>query len=248
MTRESAREAQPLWRAALAVFARAAPVLLLIGVAVAAYASGITHDLEPGALHAHEQALRLQIADHPVLFVAGFMAVYALLTAAFVPVGIPLMLAAGFLLGPWLGGVISITASTIAAFLAYFAARFAVGDLLKRRMGEGKLAAIIRGFDANAFSYMLTLRLIPLSPFGLVNIAAGVARAPLVPYLAATVIGDVPTSFIYTHLGAGLGEVFLRGGKPDLAVMTRPDVVIPLIFLALISLATVAYGRWVHRR
>jgi uncharacterized membrane protein YdjX (TVP38/TMEM64 family) len=95
---------------------------------------------------------------------------------------------------------------------------------------------------------MLALRLLPFSPFGLINLAAGVARAPIRPFLAATLVGAIPTCLIYTYLGAGLGSVFRAGRAPDLSIMTEPRIFIPLLCLAFLSLGGALISRRRHRR
>lgn len=243
MADENARAAEVSKPSVRSLVARALPVLLLAAVAATLYGVGANGTLTVANLQAHEQALRAFVADQPIVFLGGFILVYAVATASFVPVGMILMLAGGFLLGPWVGAAAAILGNTGAAVLGYFAARFAAGDLIRARAGDGRLGKLIAGFGKNAFAYMLTLRLIPLSPFGLVNVAAGVAHAPFRAYLAATVVGSIPICLIYTNLGAGLGEVFRSGREPDLSVMTDPQVFVPLTCLALMSLATAVVGR-----
>lgn len=232
---------------ALAALARAAPILALLAAAVGLYASGVADNVSLGNLREHEQALRAAVAGHPILFVSGFILLYAVGTAAFVPIGMILMLSGGLLLGPWIGAAASVAGATGGAVLCYAAARFAAGGALGRRMTRGRIGRIVEGFGANAFGYILTLRLLPLSPFGLVNVAAGVARTPFAAYVAATVLGSIPICLIYSHLGAGLGEIFLSGRKADLSIMTEPKVFLPLTGLALMALAAALYNRFRRR-
>jgi uncharacterized membrane protein YdjX (TVP38/TMEM64 family) len=99
------------------------------------------------------------------------------------------------------------------------------------------------GFERAPFRYLLTLRLVPLSPFGLVNIAAGCARAPFRAYVAATLVGAVPYSLVYSYLGAGLGRAFLRSREPDASVLLRPEVGLPLLALGALSLISIRFKR-----
>jgi uncharacterized membrane protein YdjX (TVP38/TMEM64 family) len=243
MADESARAAQVSRPTARALAARAVPVLVLAVVAAALYGGGASGALTLANLQAHEEALRAFVAHQPLLFLAGFVTLYAVATASFVPMGMILMLTGGFLLGPWIGAAAAVLGTAGGAAIGYLAARVTAGELLASRMGDGKLGKLIAGFGDNAFAYMLTLRLIPLSPFGLVNVAAGAAHAPFRAYLAATVVGSIPICLIYANLGAGLGEAFQSGRQPDLSVMTDPQVAVPLACLALISLASVFIGR-----
>lgn len=239
MTGESARGASPPSHPARAILVRVLPLLALVVLAAALYGGG-AGEVSLSNLQAHEQVLRGFVAEHPLQFVVGYVALYALATGSFVPLGMVLMLVGGFLLGPWIGAAAAVVGATGGALLTYFAARFAGGGLLAR---EGRIARLAEGFGANAFAYVLTLRLIPLSPFGLVNVAAGLARAPIRAYAAATVLGSIPICLIYSHLGAGLGEVFASGRQPDLSVLTQPRVAIPLLCLASLSIAAAVFGR-----
>lgn len=236
----SERSARPI----LSTLARLSPILLLVLLAVVLGRQ--LDDLRIEDLRLHEAELRQSIAERPVLVVGGFVALYAGATAAFLPVGIVLMLGAGFLLGPWLGAAACVAGNTGGALIAYLAARYS-GRSLHRRAQAGRLGPFIDGFGRNAFAYMLALRLLPFSPFGLVNLAAGVARAPIRPFLAATVVGAIPTCLIYTHLGAGLGTVFRAGRAPDVSIMTEPRIFVPLLCLAALSLGGALISRRRHR-
>jgi uncharacterized membrane protein YdjX (TVP38/TMEM64 family) len=104
-----------------------------------------------------------------------------------------------------------------------------------------RLAHLVRGFERNAFPYLLTLRLIPLSPFALVNVAAAVAAAPFPAFLAATLIGEIPTTLIYAHLGVGLGHAASAGHHLDARVILQPQLFWPLVALATASLLPVLF-------
>jgi len=159
-----------------------------------------------------------------------------------VPVGLVLMLAGGFLFGPLIGTAATIVGSTLGAIMTYLAARFAAGDSIRRFLAAGRFRRLMEGFEKAPFRYLLTLRLVPLSPFGLVNLAAGCARAPFQAYVAATVVGAIPYSLIYSYLGAGLGRAFL-GGRPGASMFLSPEVAWPLVALAVLSLFTGRLGR-----
>ncbi|WP_332768517.1 TVP38/TMEM64 family protein [Phenylobacterium sp.] len=234
-------------RGRLKLLGRAAPAVLLIAATVALYASGLATDISLGNLRANEIGLRAEIVATPLLALLVFTGLYAVATAAFVPVGLVLMLAGGFLFGPLTGTVATIVGSTLGAVMAYLAARFAAGETIRNRLAAGRLGKLMAGFEQSPFAYLLTLRLLPLSPFGLVNVAAGVARAPVRKYVAATAVGAVPYSLIYSYLGAGLGKAVLAGRAAELTVLARPEVALPLAALAAISLITGRLGARARR-
>lgn len=226
----------------LKLLGRAAPAALLIAAAVGLYASGLASDLSLDNLKANEVRLRAEIGASPVFALAIFTVLYAIATAAFVPVGLVLMLAGGFLFGPLAGTAATVVGSTLGAVMAYVAARFAAGETMRRRLAAGRLGRLMAGFEQSPFAYLLTLRLLPMSPFGLVNVAAGVARAPVRKYVAATAVGAVPYSLIYSYLGAGLGKAVLAGRAAEITLLARPEVVLPLAALAGVSLITGRLG------
>jgi uncharacterized membrane protein YdjX (TVP38/TMEM64 family) len=101
--------------------------------------------------------------------------------------------------------------------------------------------------SSNAFSYILTLRLIPVVPFFAVNLAAGMAGAPLRALAAATLLGSAPVSFILAGLGAGLGKAFATHAPIDAHLFARPAILLPLAALSLLSAAPIAW-RLLRRR
>jgi uncharacterized membrane protein YdjX (TVP38/TMEM64 family) len=230
-------------RKILRALARWTPALLLIAATAGLYASGLATDISLDNLQAHEIRLRAAVAASPLLALAIFTALYAVATAAFVPVGLVLMLAGGFLFGPLVGTLATIAGSTAGAVMAYLAARFAAGDHIRNLLATGRLRRLVEGFERAPFRYLLTLRLVPLSPFGLVNVAAGCARAPFRAYVAATALGAVPYSLIYSYLGDGLGEAFLADGTPTAAILLTPDIAWPLAALTVVSLLTARLSR-----
>lgn len=222
---------------------RFAPLLLLVIVAAAILLSGAGDYLSLAALQANEALLRAFVAERLALALLAFIAVYSVATAISLPGGLVLTLAGGFLFGTWLGGAATVVGATIGAVLVFYAVRTSFGESLRRRAeaNGGRLKAIIDGVAAGAFGYILTMRLIPVMPFWFVNVAAGLAHAPVRAYVLATLIGIVPATFIYSGIGAGLGELVARGETPDLRAILSPAILLPLIALGVLTLATTIY-------
>lgn len=225
--------------------ARYLPILALAAVALAAWRLGAGDYLSLEGLERHRQALQALVAAHPFVSVAAYVAVFGLVTAACVPVALILTLSSGFLFGPLIGGAATVVGATIGAILAYLAARSALGAGLRRRAerSDGALQRLATGFGRDAFSYVLTARLIPLFPFWLVNVAAGLAAAPVGPYIAATALGAIPTSLIYAGIGHGLRRTFAEGEEPRLASLADPHLLLPLLGLAVLALAPILVRR-----
>ena len=221
---------------------RFAPLAVIAAGLAVAIALGWTDYLTLDQLRGRREALAAFVEARPVASVAAFMAVYALAVAFSIPGALILTLSGGFLFGTLVGGSATVVAATLGAVAIFLAARTAFGDVLRRRAGPA-VARIEEGVRENAFSYLLTLRLLPVFPFWLVNIAAGLVDIPLRTYALATLLGVIPGTFIYSALGAGLGSVFDREAAPDLGIIFEPQILLPLIGLALLSLLPVVIRR-----
>ncbi len=138
------------------------------------------------------------------VFIGGFILVYAVGTALGLP-GLPFNAAAGALFGTIVGGVIAWTSSMIGAVIGYLIARTIGHDEVLRWVQRFKRADAAVG-QARNFSGLLRMRLLPVLPIGVVNFVAGLARAPIVSYLAATAIGIVPSVIIYSYFADSLVE------------------------------------------
>jgi len=178
-------------------------------------------------------------------FVAAifYIAVYTLLVALSVPGGAVLTIAGGFLFGTWLGALCAIIGATLGATAIFLAARAGLGGFAQRAGPlVGKLEA---GFRADAFNYLLVLRLVPIFPFWLVNLVPALVGVKLRTYVVATALGIVPATVIFASLGNGLGTVV---DEPDLGIVLQPSVLIPIVGLALLALVPVGYRRWRQKK
>lgn len=228
---------------------RFAPLVVILLLAAGLYFSGVGKYLTPesllGTLRSHAQALQAVVAAHPVTSVLVYIAIYALICAACLPFNLIATLTGGLLFGTWLGGAATMAACTIGSLGAYFAAHSAFGKPLLRlaeRRG-GTLQKIIKGFGKNAFSYVISLRLVPVFPFWFVSLAAGIASPPLWAFVLGTAVGIIPACFIYAGLGAGLGKAFASGEPVSMSTILAPHIVLPLAGLAVLSLLPVALAR-----
>ncbi|MEP6677993.1 MAG: VTT domain-containing protein, partial [Betaproteobacteria bacterium] len=143
--------------------------------------------------------------------------------------------------GRWVGTALVVVAATVGAALVFLAARDLFADAARRRMGAlGE--KINAGFTQNAFNYLLFLRLVPLFPFFIVNLAPAFTTIPLRTYVLATTIGVIPGSFVFVNLGQTLGRI------DSLKGLVSFDVLAGLGLLALFALVPVVVQRLRSRR
>ena len=171
-----------------------------------------------------------------------YVLVYAVAVALSLPSGAILTIAGGFLFGTWIGGSCAAIGATLGATCIFVAARAGLGGLAQRAGPFFK--KLEAGFSANAFNYLLVLRLVPVFPFWLVNLVPALARVRLSTFLLATFIGIIPGTFVYASLGNGLGKVV---EQPDPDILVHPSVLGPILALALLALLPVWYKRWRRR-
>jgi uncharacterized membrane protein YdjX (TVP38/TMEM64 family) len=184
------------------------------------------------AVKANRDALLAFADKHFVAALAIAFLVYVGATAFSLPGGLVLSLTMGFIFGRWVGTVLIVVAATIGATLVFLAARYLFAEAARRRMGAlgEKISA---GFAANAFNYLLFLRLVPLFPFFLVNLAPAFTNIRLGTFVLGTFIGIIPGSFVYANLGQTLGRI------DSLSGLLSAETIGAFVLLGLLALVPV---------
>ena len=197
---------------------RFVPLLLLGAVVVLIFAMGWNRYLSLDTLRDHGGALRAFTADNYVVALLLLMAAFAGLTASVVPGVFFLTVTAGYLFGPWVGGVSTAVAATVGALIVYAVARSALGEDLRKKAArdDGMLKKVCAAIDQDTFWYVLAARLAVVVPFHMINVAAGVMSVRLAPYTIATVIGLLPAHIIYCWIGARLSTLLASDPDPDI--------------------------------
>jgi uncharacterized membrane protein YdjX (TVP38/TMEM64 family) len=217
---------------------RFVPLLLVLAGLGFGYAMGWQRYLTLDFLAESRLALKAFVSANPVAAPLGFTLLYAIAVAFSFPAASVLTIFSGFLFGWLFGGVLAIIGATTGATVLFLAARTAFGDFLKERAG-GTVARLSQGFERDAFSYLLVLRIAPFIPFFVVNIAPAVFNVRLRTFLAATLIGILPGAFAYAWLGQGVDSVLVAARKAGREVAIG-DLVTPEITIAFAALALVA--------
>lgn len=166
-----------------------------------------------------------------------FILAYAIVTGLSLPGAVILTLAGGFLFGA-VGATLCVNVgATTGATLAFLTARYLLRDTVEHKFGKW-LGPFQEGFAKNGFSYLLTLRLIPLFPFFVVNLVSGLTRVNLGTYVAATAIGIIPGSFVYAYAGRQLGTI------NSLKEIASPNVIMAFVLLGFLALVPVVYKKF----
>ncbi|SNY90458.1 Uncharacterized membrane protein YdjX, TVP38/TMEM64 family, SNARE-associated domain [Cohaesibacter sp. ES.047] len=206
-------------------------ILLFMGIG---YAQGWHHYLSLDALVSHRTALAELVADHFALTLLGYCLIYIAAVALSFPGASFITIAGGLLFGWAIGGIATVLAASLGATLIFLAARSVLGSSLRDR-ATGFVHRFAEGFRSDAFNYLLFLRLVPVFPFWLINIAPALFNVPLGTYVLATMLGILPGTFAYAFIGAGFDSVIAAQRAADPACSANPDCSLTLDPGALIT-------------
>ncbi len=183
---------------------------LLLGLILLLLASFFVFDLGQyltlASLKAQQGALQAQVAAEPWLAAGVFFAVYVLVTGLSLPGASLLTLVAGALFGLWQGLLIVSFASTLGALLSMFSSRFLLQDWVQQRFGK-RLAGMEAGMARDGAFYLFALRLVPVFPFFLINLAMGMTKLPARTFWWVSQLGMLPGTLVYVNAGRELGQL-----------------------------------------
>jgi uncharacterized membrane protein YdjX (TVP38/TMEM64 family) len=236
---------------------------ILLCLLVAGYALGLHHYLTLEAIAENREKLASFTAEHLWTALAVYMCLYALAVAVSFPGASVLTIVAGLLFGWAIGGTAAILSATLGAVIVFQITKSSFGDVFTRRAGPF-LKRINAGFQEDAFSYLLFLRLVPAFPFWLVNIAPALANIKLRTFAITTLIGIIPGTFAFAFVGAGLDSVIAANslahaqcvaekgalGCPfalTIGSLITPQLLAAFAALGVVSLVPVVLKKWKSR-
>ncbi len=222
------------------------PVYLIVAGLIAAWRFGLFKFLSLDTLRDQQETLQAFVSENYALAIITYIAIYAAATLFMVPGALWITVAGGFMFGLVGGTPATIVGATLGASMLFLAARTSIGTALRERAGPF-MKKMEAGFNENPFSYMFALRLLPVVPFPVANIAPALLGAKYREYLITTAVGIIPGVIAYTWLGAGLGATFAAGEEPNLAIIAK-NMVPALAALGLVSLIPVAYKKLTGRK
>ena len=196
---------------------RILPLILLAGVIALIFAMGWNELLSLNTIRDRGAEFHTFKDANYLLCLLILMAVFTILTASVVPGVFFVTITAGYLFGPWVGGVSTSIAATLGALIVYAVARSALGEALRKKAerDRGLMQKVCDAIDKDTFWYVLASRLAVVVPFHMINVAAGIMSVRLTPYTVATVIGLLPAHIIYCWIGARLNELLQTNPNPD---------------------------------
>ena len=192
---------------------------------------------------------RVQLLDlkdsNKTLISIFFVISYILIVAFSLPGSTVASITGGFLFGLFFGTLLNVLGASIGATALFIAVRWGFGDLLTGRIGQigGRKEKILLKLRKNELFVLLSLRLIPIVPFFVLNLLAASVGMKLRNFIFGTVIGILPAAVLFTWIGVGLGEVFDQDADPDLSIIWSPNIFIPFLTLGILSLFPIFLSR-----
>jgi uncharacterized membrane protein YdjX (TVP38/TMEM64 family) len=214
---------------------RLAPLAIIVAITGFALAMGWQRDLSLSALLERRADIETFVSQHRIAAIAAFTALYIAVTALSLPCASFLTIFGGLIFGALTGTVAALVGATVGATVIFLIAKSALGGWLVRRAGA-RVEKVAAGFRADAFNYLLFLRLVPFFPFWLVNLVPALCGVPLRTFVAASALGMIPGTFAYAFFGAGLDSAI----KAQNATL---ELVAGLIALGLLALVPVVVKR-----
>ncbi len=195
--------------------------------------------VNPASLEKNKESLFGRVQEYYLLAVALYILLYIAVVALSIPGATILTLLGGFFFGG-VSGIVGVAlatfyvniGATVGAFLVFLAARYFLGDMVHEKYGS-KLDKFNSELAENGKNYLLTMRFIPIFPFWMINLLAGVAKVSPITFLWTTSLGIIPGSAVYSYVGYAFGSV---GGEARTVVR---NVVFALLALAVISILPV---------
>jgi uncharacterized membrane protein YdjX (TVP38/TMEM64 family) len=241
---------------------RMIPVAVVIAALAVILAAGWHRHLSFETLARNRAIIDGFVATHFAMAVAVFVTLEAAVVGLSIPGAVMLTVAAGIVFGWWVAVLAVVAGATLGATLIFMVARTACGSSAARCAGP-RFSRIAGGLKADAFSYLLFLRLMPVFPFWLVNLAPAILGVELRTFVAATAIGIIPGTIAFTLVGAGLDSMLRPlgaayrhclavGGRNcrlgfDMHAILTPQVIAALVALGFLALIPILVRRWRSR-
>lgn len=242
------------------------PLVLLLTATGLAFGMGWHRLLTLKTVGLNYEALSDFIGAHLVVALLLYVGAYVAIVALSLPGGLVMTVAGGLLFGWELAAPVTVLSATIGASIIFLVAKTSLGEPLAAKAGPwlGRLRA---GFQENALSYLLFLRLVPLFPFFVVNLAPALLGVPFTTFAIATLLGIIPGTLAFSVAGSGLASVIEAQNQiyqdclarapasqeancpytVDVGTLVTPELIAAFILLGLMALVPVVVKKWSKR-
>ena len=192
-------------------------------------------------LKTQQVTLAAYVNDHFVFSVLIFFAIYVAAAAFSLPGAAILTLAGGAIFGLVTGFLVVSFASSLGALLAFLGARFLFRDAIKKRFSD-KLAPMEKGLEKDGAFYLMSLRLVPLFPFFVVNLLMGLTNLPARTFYIFSQIGMIPGTLAFVYAGTQLAKI------QSVKDVLSPGLITAFVILGLLPITMRKLLQWFQER
>ena len=220
------------------------PIGLLITGFVFFFVFGGSEIFQFETLKQHHTYLTTLVEQQTFLMLVVYTLAYSIVVAFSIPIGLLMTVTGGFLFGTILGTVCVVFGATLGACVLFLAARTAFADLFRHKV-RGWIVRFEQGLKEDAFHYLLVLRFGPFVSFLVGQHCTCVIRHSFSELCFEYIFRDYSGVFVYASLGNGLGALLERGEAPNFGIIFTPEILIPIVGLAILAFIPIVYRRYV---
>lgn len=215
------------------------PLIILISVGFAIWLTGIYKYISLETLKEHQYFLKDYVKNNLISAALIYSSLYYVIVSLSIPAATIMTLTGGFLFGQAVGTLCVVLSASFGACSIFLSTKFATKNSSKKEHGSW-VQKMKAGFQDNAFSYMLTLRLIPIFPFVIVNIVAGILQIRLKTFFFGTLIGIIPGSYVYVSVGVAMQTLLNKDNFTPESLLSH-DIIVALTGLGILALLPIIY-------
>jgi uncharacterized membrane protein YdjX (TVP38/TMEM64 family) len=212
-------------------------LIIIVGLIVAVKFFHIDQYLTLSFLKGSLDSLKSLYESHRIMVITGYFIIYVLTTSLSLPGASPLGIAGGALFGFWTATIVVSFASTIGATFACLVSRFLLRDWIQNKFGD-RIKKVNEGVEKEGAFYLFTLRLIPVFPFWLINLAMGLTKMSFFKFYWVSQIGMLPGTMVFVNAGKELAKIESVKGilSPGLIISFTLIGIFPIMVKKLIAL------------
>lgn len=229
------------------IIRRVTPVVVLLALLLAGYFSGLFHYFSYEQMERDSLLLQQFVEEFPLLSPLLYMTSYFLIVTLLIPLSPYFSILGGLLFPQPFCSIYALIATVAGCVLTFLVARTAWGEMIRAR-SSGLFERMRRGFHEDATSYLLAIRLSSILPFWVQNIGPALLKISFRTYFWTTVIGLIPSRFVYTQAGRGVEELFTSEEPLSLHTILNPQMQIALIAMTLFGFLPILYRQFRKRQ
>lgn len=209
---------------------------IVIGLALWIRQSEYAEFLTFEALKENSDSALAYVSNNYLTSAVAFVLIYVAVAGLNIPGAVILSLAGGYLFGAFTGTALAVSGATAGASISFLLSRYVLGNTLNKKYAK-QLDKLNSELNSNGYLYMLTLRLIPVFPFFLINILAGLTKLKLLTFIWTSFVGMIPGGFVFVYAGSRLKEIESVGD------IFSPGMLSAFVLLGLLMLIPIGYNK-----